>query len=74
MLGHMQTSLSQSYHQALERVLERLDARRGEWNKIASQAKVAYGTVKNIGNRVIKHPSVDAICALDLVLDKSTHT
>jgi hypothetical protein len=74
MLDHMQTSLAKTYYQALERVLERLDARRGEWNEIAAQAKVPYGTVKNIGNRHIKSPNVDAVDALDRFLEKSVHT
>lgn len=65
-----QTSLVKSYRQTLGRVLARLDARKGEWNEIAQESGVPYGTVKNIANRVIKNPSVEALGALDQLLTK----
>lgn len=69
--SHMeQTSLVKSYRQALDRVLARLDARKGEWKEIANESGVPYGTVKNIATRVIKNPNVEAIGALDRTLTK----
>lgn len=68
----METSLSQTYYEALGRVVKRLKANFGHWNEIADEAGVAYGTVKHIAKGNIKNPNVDAIESLDRVLSKRT--
>jgi hypothetical protein len=57
-----------------ERVIAQLEARRGEWRRVADGSKVPYSTIRKIASRYTKNPGVQNLEKLDSFFDEESGT